>query len=75
MKIQEKELIDEATVRSSEVEHLEQELELMKAAAEMAFNNQQSVDSYLDQLTEQILAKGNHLSTLESEWYVRVSLF
>lgn len=64
----EKELIDEATVRSSEVEHLEQELELMKAAAEMAFNNQQSVDSYLDQLTEQILAKGNHLSTLESEW-------
>lgn len=64
----EKELIDEVSVRSSEVEHLEQELELMKAAAEMAFNNQQSVDSYLDQLTEQILAKGNHLSTLESEW-------
>lgn len=64
----EKELIHEVTVRSSEVEHLEQELEMMKAAAEMAFNNQQSVDSYLEQLTEQILAKGNHLSTLESEW-------
>lgn len=50
------------------MEHLERELEVMKAAAEMTFNNQQSVDFYLDQLTEQVHAKTNDLSTLESEW-------
>lgn len=64
----EKELVDEVTLRTSEVEHLERELEVMKAAAEMTFNNQQSVDFYLDQLTEQVHAKTNDLSTLESEW-------
>lgn len=61
-------MADEVTVRTSEVEQLEEELELMKAAAEMAFNNQQSVDFYLDQLNEQVEAKRNHLLTLESEW-------
>lgn len=66
--IQEKELVDEVTIRTSEVEHLERELELMKAAAETAFDNQQSIDVYLDQLTEQVHAKRDHFSTLESEW-------
>ncbi|XP_020232846.1 coiled-coil domain-containing protein 22 isoform X3 [Cajanus cajan] len=66
--IQEKELIDEVTVKTSEVELLEQELELMKEAAEMAFNNQHSVDFYLEQLNEQVQAKRNYLLTLESEW-------
>lgn len=66
--IQEKELVDEVTARTSEMEHLERELELMKAAAEMAFDNQHSIDFYLDQLTEQVHAKRDYLSTLESEW-------
>jgi hypothetical protein len=66
--IQEEELVDEVTVRTSEVEHLEREMELMKAAAEMVLNNEQSVDFYLDQLTEQVHAKRNYLSTLDSEW-------
>lgn len=68
LKQKEKELIHEVTVRTSELEHLERELELMKEAAEMAFNNQHSVDFYLDQLNEQVQAKRNNLSTLESEW-------
>ncbi|TKY47058.1 Coiled-coil domain-containing protein 2 [Spatholobus suberectus] len=68
LKQKEKELIDKVTVRTSELEHLEQELELMKEAAEMAFNNQHSVDFYLDQLNEQVQAKRNYLLTLESEW-------
>ncbi|KAK7305276.1 hypothetical protein VNO77_43178 [Canavalia gladiata] len=68
LKQKEKELIDEVTVRTSELEHLERELELMNEAAEMVFNNQQSVDFYLDQLNEQVKAKGNYLLTLESEW-------
>ncbi|XP_058788111.1 uncharacterized protein LOC131662361 [Vicia villosa] len=67
-KQKEKELVDEVTVRTSEVEHLERELELMKAAAEMAFDNQHSIDFYLDQLTEQVHAKRDYLLTLESEW-------
>ncbi|XP_020232845.1 coiled-coil domain-containing protein 22 isoform X2 [Cajanus cajan] len=67
-KQKEKELIDEVTVKTSEVELLEQELELMKEAAEMAFNNQHSVDFYLEQLNEQVQAKRNYLLTLESEW-------
>jgi hypothetical protein len=66
--IQEKELVDEVTVWTSEVEHLEREMELMKAAAEMVLNNEQSVDFYLDQLTEQVHAKRNYPSTLDSEW-------
>ncbi|XP_058762670.1 uncharacterized protein LOC131636041 [Vicia villosa] len=66
--IQEKEIVDEVTVRTSEVEYLEQELELMKAAPEMAFDNQQSIEFYLDKLTKQVEAKRDYLSTLESEW-------
>ncbi|KAL2332852.1 hypothetical protein Fmac_014065 [Flemingia macrophylla] len=67
-KIQEKELIDEVTVRTSEVELLERELKLMKEAAEMAFSNQHSVDFYLGQLNEQVQAKRNSILTLKSEW-------
>ncbi|CAK8565766.1 unnamed protein product [Lathyrus sativus] len=67
-KQKEKELVDEVTLRTLEVEHLERELELMKAAAEMAFDNQQSIDLYLDQLTEQVHAKRDYFLTLESEW-------
>ncbi|CAL5202376.1 unnamed protein product [Lathyrus oleraceus] len=67
-KQKEKELVDAVTIRTLEVEHLERELELMKAAAETAFDNQQSIDVYLDQLTEQVHAKRDHFSTLESEW-------
>ncbi|KAK7301899.1 hypothetical protein RJT34_12776 [Clitoria ternatea] len=68
LKQKEKELFDEVIVRTSELEHLEQELELMKEAAEMASNNQHSVDFYLDQLNEKVQAKRNYLLTLESEW-------
>ncbi|XP_027336158.1 coiled-coil domain-containing protein 22 isoform X2 [Abrus precatorius] len=70
LKHKEKKLIDEVTVRTSELEHLERELEVMKEAAEMAFNNQHSIDFYIDQLNEQVKAKRNYLLTLESEWDV-----
>ncbi|QCD78131.1 hypothetical protein DEO72_LG1g1761 [Vigna unguiculata] len=68
LKQKEKELFDEVTVKTSVLEHLERELELMKEAAEMIFNNQHSVDFYIDQLNEQVQAKRDHLLTLESEW-------
>ncbi|RZB51098.1 Coiled-coil domain-containing protein 22-like isoform E [Glycine soja] len=40
----------------------------MNETAEMAFNNQHSIDFYIDQLNEQVQAKRNYLLTLESEW-------
>ncbi|KAG4377276.1 hypothetical protein GLYMA_18G074900v4 [Glycine max] len=68
LKQKEKKLVDEVSVRTSELAHLEQELELMNETAEMAFNNQHSIDFYIDQLNEQVQAKRNYLLTLESEW-------
>ena len=70
--IQEKKLVDEVSVRTSELAHLEQELELMNETADMAFNNQHSIDFYIDQLNEQVQAKRNYLLTLESEWQVEL---
>ncbi|KAF7831257.1 coiled-coil domain-containing protein 22-like [Senna tora] len=61
-------MIDDENARTSELEHLERELDLMKAAAEMALNDQHSVDFYLEQLDEQLQAKRNSLLKLESEW-------
>ncbi|KAG5090852.1 hypothetical protein JHK82_049630 [Glycine max] len=68
LKQKEKKLVDEVSVRTSELAHLERELELMNETAEMAFNNQHSIDFYIDQLNEQVQAKRNYLLTLESEW-------
>ncbi|XP_014517938.1 coiled-coil domain-containing protein 22 homolog [Vigna radiata var. radiata] len=68
LKQKEKELFDEVTAKTSVLEHLKRELELMKEAAEMVFNNQHSVDFYVDQLNEQVQAKRDYLLTLESEW-------
>ncbi|PON86337.1 Coiled-coil domain-containing protein [Trema orientale] len=58
----------EVTVNPSELEHLEGELELLKAAADMAFDDQHSVEFYLEQLKEKIEAKRNHLNELNSQW-------
>jgi len=70
--IQERELFDEVNVKTSVLEHLEQELELMKEAAEMVFNNQHSVEFYIDQLNEQVQAKRDCLLTMQSEWLVKL---
>lgn len=66
---QDKAMIDDLIIAmTSEVEHLDQELDLTTSAAEMAFNSQHSVDSYLDQLNERLQSKRNSLLKLESEW-------
>jgi len=44
----------------------------MKEAAEMVFNNQHSVDFYIDQLNEQVQAKRDYLLTMQSEWLVKL---
>lgn len=65
---QEEVMLDDVTARTSELEHLERELDLMTAAAEMAFSDQHSVDFYLEQLNEQLQAKRSSLLKLESDW-------
>ncbi|XP_028752883.1 coiled-coil domain-containing protein 22-like [Neltuma alba] len=65
---QDKAVIDDLIAMPSELEHLEQELDLTTVAAEMVLNDQHSVDFYVDQLNEQLQSKRNSFLTLESEW-------
>ncbi|KAF2299986.1 hypothetical protein GH714_006567 [Hevea brasiliensis] len=47
----------EAMARISELQKLEKEYEVLKAAAERAFDDQHPIDSYLDQLSKQLDSK------------------
>ncbi|KAJ6751844.1 hypothetical protein OIU85_002277 [Salix viminalis] len=65
---QEKVLTEEVTAKTSELQHLEEELELLKAAAEMAFDDQNSFDFCFEQLKEQVDAKRCNITELKSQW-------
>ncbi|CAK9145082.1 unnamed protein product [Ilex paraguariensis] len=65
---QEKVLLEELNAKSLELAWLEEEHELLKAAVEMAFDNQHPIDFYIVQLNEQIDAKRHNLVQLESQW-------
>ncbi|KAJ6754028.1 JM1 PROTEIN [Salix purpurea] len=65
---QEKVLTEEVTAKTSELQHLEEELELLKAAAEMAFDNQNSFDFCFEQLKEKVDAKRCNITELKSQW-------
>ena len=65
---QEKVLLEELNAKSLELARLEEEHELLKAAVEMAFDNQHPIDFYIVQLNEQIDAKRHNLVQLESQW-------
>ncbi|KAJ7960969.1 coiled-coil domain-containing protein 22 [Quillaja saponaria] len=64
----EKVLMAEVTAKTSELQHLEQELELLKAATKMAFDNQHTIDFYLELLNGQVDSRRCYLLELESEW-------
>lgn len=61
--------LEEVIAKASDLHHLEEELEMLKAAAEMAFNNQHPVDFYLEQLKEKVDTRKHHLVELKSQWY------
>ncbi|KAF9666564.1 hypothetical protein SADUNF_Sadunf16G0242000 [Salix dunnii] len=65
---EEKVLAGEVTAKTSELQHLEEELELLKAAAEMASGDQNSFDSCFEQLKEQVDAKRCNITELKSQW-------
>ncbi|KAH7545420.1 hypothetical protein FEM48_Zijuj01G0092000 [Ziziphus jujuba var. spinosa] len=67
---QEKVFLEEVIAKASDLHHLEEELEMLKAAAEMAFNNQHPVDFYLEQLKEKVDTRKHHLVELKSQWEV-----
>ncbi|KAK6947118.1 Coiled-coil domain-containing protein 22 [Dillenia turbinata] len=64
----EKHLEAEVTVKTSEVQQIEIEHKLLKAAAEMALDNQHTIDFYIQQLNEQLDARKQKVANLESEW-------
>ncbi|XP_042004833.1 coiled-coil domain-containing protein 22 [Salvia splendens] len=49
-------------------QHLDEELQLLKAAAKIVCDGQHPVEFYIDQLNEQVEAKRHKLKELESEW-------
>lgn len=61
-------LKEETLVKNSKLQQLEEELELLRAAAEVAFDDKHPIDFYLEQLNEQVDAKKRHLVELELEW-------
>lgn len=65
---EEKMLQEEVKARSSDLLNLEEELELLKDAAEMALDENHSIEFYIDKLNEQIDTKKSKLVELELQW-------
>ncbi|PWA56131.1 hypothetical protein CTI12_AA422050 [Artemisia annua] len=59
---------EELPARSLELQQLEEQHDLLKAAVEMASDKQMPLDSYITQLGEQIDAKRHNLAKIESKW-------
>ncbi|KAJ4725326.1 coiled-coil domain-containing protein 22-like [Melia azedarach] len=56
------------TARISEAHDVEEEFELLKAAAEMAFDSSHPTEFHLKQLDDQVEARKSNLVELESQW-------
>ncbi|KAK8490535.1 hypothetical protein V6N11_055763 [Hibiscus sabdariffa] len=65
---QEKVLKEELKAYTSQMQHLEEELDLWKLAADMAFDESHPIDFFLEQLNKQIDAKKYNILELESQW-------
>lgn len=69
MEEQEKVLEGELNAKTLELQVLEEELHLLKAAADMAFDQNHPIESYLEQLNEQVNAKSHNIANLKLQWY------
>ncbi|XP_022716696.1 coiled-coil domain-containing protein 22 isoform X2 [Durio zibethinus] len=65
---QEKVLKEELGANTLQVQHLEEELGLWRAAADMAFDESHPMDFFLEQLNEQLDAKKHDIQELELQW-------
>lgn len=61
-------LMEAVTAKTSELCDPEEEYQLLKAAAEMAFDDSHPTEFYLEQLDEQVGAKKHNLVELELQW-------
>ncbi|XVF03607.1 hypothetical protein REPUB_Repub05bG0007700 [Reevesia pubescens] len=66
---QEKMLREELRSNTLQVQHLEEEFGLWKAAADMAFDESHPMDFFLEQLNDRVDAKKHDIEELESQWY------
>ena len=66
---QEKVLKEELTANTLQVQHLEEEFGLWKAAADMAFDGNHPKDFFLELLNERVDAIKHNILELESQWY------
>lgn len=67
LRTQEKVLMEETSSKALEAQHLEEEDELLKSAAQMAFDDQHTTESYIAQLNERGDAIRDHLIELERQ--------
>ncbi|EOY11953.1 Coiled-coil domain-containing protein 22, putative isoform 1 [Theobroma cacao] len=65
---QEKVLKEELGASALQVQHLEEEFGLWKAAADMAFDESHPMEFFLEQLNKQVDAKKHNIGELESQW-------
>ncbi|CAI0378404.1 unnamed protein product [Linum tenue] len=64
----EKDLTEEVMANTAATRCIEQEFELLKAAAEMGLDDLHPVEFYIDQLNEQIEASKKNVLELDSQW-------
>ncbi|PSR95276.1 Coiled-coil domain-containing protein [Actinidia chinensis var. chinensis] len=64
---QEKVLMEEASAKVLEAQHLEEEHESLKSAVQIAFDDQNSADFYIAQVNERVDARRRRLMHLEAE--------
>lgn len=66
---QESRSLEEVTAKASELENLQVELERLKAATEIVFDNNHSIELHLQQLEEQINSRKLNLLAMKSQWW------
>ncbi|KAL6204139.1 hypothetical protein ACLB2K_021407 [Fragaria x ananassa] len=62
---EEKQLTEEVTAKTLELKHLEEELELLKAAVAIAFDVDRPTEFYLEELNQQVDARKKHIGELK----------
>jgi len=68
LQCQEKKLVEAKHVKALQVQKLEHDYETLKAAVDMALDDQHSVGYFIKQLNEQVESRRHNIMELESQW-------
>lgn len=66
--------LEEVSTKASELEHLHVELERLKAATGIVFDDNRSIEVHLQELEEQINSRKLNLLAVKSGWWDIVSV-